>query len=238
MSRTTQFIIGILAIGLAIGAGFYGRNAYLKEISTYLVPVPKAAIPAYTILKADMFQMVEMPRTFQNLPYYQTVEDLTGLISTESLPLGLPVVKDGAVAVQSFRMAAADYEVLSIPVEPVSSVGGQIHIGERVNLYRVVSIRKAEEVSSLTQANSETEFQTSLIAGNVQVVDVRTQQGVQAGPGEETTKGSASLSGSQQVEQVQILTLAVKPEWVEPILNAVAQSKKQGGLLWTSLAIP
>jgi len=32
--------------------------------------------------------------------------------------------------------------------------------------------------------------------------------------------------------------LAVKPEAVDDILNAVANAKKQGGLLWTTLATP
>ena len=35
MNRVTQFIIGLIAIALALGAGFYGRTLYLKEVSTY-----------------------------------------------------------------------------------------------------------------------------------------------------------------------------------------------------------
>ena len=31
MSRTVQFIIGLIAVVVALGAGFYGRNLYLKE---------------------------------------------------------------------------------------------------------------------------------------------------------------------------------------------------------------
>jgi len=47
------------------------------------------------------------------------------------------------------------------------------------------------------------------------------------------------MSGSsQQVEQVQILTLALEPELVQKVLDAVASAKKQGGLLWTTLATP
>jgi hypothetical protein len=70
-------------------------------------------------------------------------------------------------------------------------------------------------------------------------VDVRNAQGVTAGPASEEANGSSGLSGSsQQVEQVQILTLALEPKRVEKVLDAVASAKKQGGLLWTTLATP
>ena len=49
---------------------------------------------------------------------------------------------------------------------------------------------------------------------------------------------NSAIGGSPQNEQVQFLTLAVKPEAVDVILNAVAVSKKQSGLLWTTLALP
>jgi len=139
MNRTVQFIIGVIAVVVALGAGFYGRNLYLKEVSTYQVPVPINAIPAYAILDADMFQMREMPRTMASLPYYQSTQDLEGKISTVSLPAELPVAQANAVPVTQFRLADAAYEVLSIPVEPVSAVGGQIRIGEHVNLYQSAS---------------------------------------------------------------------------------------------------
>ena len=96
MNRTVQFIIGIIAVVVALGAGFYGRNLYLKEVSTYQIPVPINAIPAYAILDADMFQMREMPRTMVSLPYYQSTQDLEGKISTVSLPAELPVAQANA----------------------------------------------------------------------------------------------------------------------------------------------
>jgi hypothetical protein len=74
MNRTVQFIIGVIAVVVALGAGLFGRNLYLKEVSTYQVPVPINAIPAYAILDADMFQMREMPRTMASLPYYQSTQ--------------------------------------------------------------------------------------------------------------------------------------------------------------------
>ena len=69
------------------------------------------------------------------------------------------------------------------------------------------------------------------------MVDVRNAQGVVAETNQRSEDNSA-LGGSPQTEQVQILTLAVSPESVHVILNAIAASQKQGGLLWTTLALP
>jgi len=221
---------------VALGAGFYGRNLYLKEVSPYQVPVPISAIPAYTVLNADMFQMREMPRIIESLPYCQSIQDLNGKISTVPLPAGLPVAQANAVPIVQFRLADAAFEVLSIPVEPVSAVGGQIRIGERVNLYLVLHAKIDPEKSNIS-ANDQPTFKVEHIAGSILVVDVRNAQGVAAESNQKSEDNSA-LGGSPQNEQLQILTLAVKPEAVDVILNAVAVSKKQGGLLWTTLALP
>jgi hypothetical protein len=236
MNRTTQFVIGLIAVVVALGAGFYGRNLYLKEVSTYQVPVPISAIPAYTVLNADMFQMREMPRTMESLPYYQSVQNLGEMISTVPLPAGLPVAQVNALPIAQFRLADAAFEVLSIPVEPVSAVGGQIRIGERVNLYQVLP-EKIDPENTAISANDQPTFKVELIAESILVVDVRNAQGV-AAESNQKSEDNSTFGGSPQNEQVQILTLAVKPEVVDLILNAVAVSKKQGGLLWTTLALP
>jgi hypothetical protein len=238
MNRTAQFIIGLLAVALAIGAGIYGRNTYLKEVSTYQIPVPVTTIQPYMVLTESMFQMRDMPRTMETLPYYQSLADLKGLIATSTLPAGLPVAKSYAVSPAVFRLADPAFEVISIPVEPVSAVGGQIQIGQRLNLYQVIQDQGNEGTSSNVSLTPKPGFIVDQIAAKVLVVDVRTSQGVSAGPNGKDGQSSSVLSGNQQVEQVQILTLALEPERVQPVLDAVAVSKKQGGLLWTSLAVP
>jgi hypothetical protein len=239
MNRTVQFIIGLLAVSLAIGAGIYGRNVYLKEVSTYQIPVPVTAIPPYTILQESMFQMRDMPRTMANLPYFQSLADVKGLITTNGLPSGLPGARSNAVPASQFRLAEAAFEVVSIPVEPVSAVGGQIQIGQRVNLYRMT---KPEPLAGEKAANSDEaieRFIVEQIANSVLVVDVRTAQGVSAGPTNSNGQENAGMTGgNDQVEQVQILTLALDPDLVHNVLDAVASTKKQGGLLWTTLATP
>ena len=230
MNRSIQILVGFLSIVLALAAGIYGRNTYLKEVSTYQVPVPVQAIPPYTLLSSDLFQMREMPRTLESLPYFQTLADLTGLISTAPIPAGLPVAQANAVPAAEFRLADAAFEVVSIPVQPVSAVGGQVQIGQRVNLYRMVEQPRAVQADPTAKA----EFRVERIASSVLVVDVRNSQGAQAGP-DSSQPASAS---SDQLEQVQILTLALEPGLVQPVLDAVATAQKQGGLLWTTLATP
>ena len=232
MNRGIQIIIGALCILLAAAAGIYGRNTYLKEVSTYQIPVPVHAIPPYTLLSADLFQMREMPRTMENLPYFQTMSEMSGLISTAPIPAGLPVAKTSAVASSEFRLADAAFEVVSIPVAPVSAVGGQVQIGQRVNLYRM--IEKQDETG---EGSSIKSFTVEVIASSVLVVDVRNSQGAQAGPANRQQE-SGSLGTEEQLEQVQILTLALEPGLVQPVLEAVATAEKQGGLLWTTLATP
>lgn len=236
MNRTVQFVIGLLAAVLAVAAGIYGRNVYLQEVSTYQIPVPVADIAPYTLLTENLFVMRDMPRTMETLPYYQSLSDLTGQISVVKLPGGLPVSKVSAVPPAQFRLADAAFEVVSLPVEPVSAVGGQIRIGQRVNLYSMVQEEGRDEAS--TDSSAEREIQVEQIASQVLVVDVRTSQGVSAGPGSAEDESSGGMSGSQAVEQVQILTLALAPDQVQKVLEVVGSSKKQGGLLWTTLAVP
>jgi hypothetical protein len=118
-------------------------------------------------------------------------------------------------------------------------VGGQIRIGQRVNLYQMVKEDEENSAQTSAQTQAESNIQVRQIASQVLVVDVRTSQGVTAGPGSAESKSSGAMSsGSQAVEQVQILTLALVPDQVQTVLDAVAASKKEGGLLWTTLAVP
>jgi hypothetical protein len=152
--------------------------------------------------------------------------------------MGLPVAKVSAVPPAQFRLADAAFEVVSIPVEPVSAVGGQVRIGQRVNLYRLIVENESSTEQAVAERAPEKGDQVEQVEGRVLVVDVRTAQGAPADPGGVNIKSSGGQTGSQQMEEVQILTLALAPDQVQTVLDAVAATKKQGGLLWTTLAVP
>jgi Flp pilus assembly protein CpaB len=239
MNRTWQFVIGLVSLVLAVGAGFYGRNEYLKEVSTIQVPVPARSIPPYTLLTSDLFTQREMPRAIQTLPYYLNAKDLVGKISTVALPSGLPVSQENAVAPNSFRLADAAFEVVSIPVDPVSAVGGQIHIGQRVNLYTMTDKVPMASVShNQATASGKPDLHVEQIAASVLIVDIRSSQGLPADALDAQKTETTTFTGRDTVEQAQILTLALPPDKVQDVLMAIAGAKKQGGLLWTTLALP
>ena len=233
MNRTVQFLIGIISIIIALVIGYLGRNMYLKEVSTDQIPVPIHPISSYTLLDQSMFQMREVPKAVSAMSYYGTLDELDGKISVVTLPADLPVPQMQAVSVESFRLADADMEVISIPVEPVSAVGGQIRIGEHINLYRMVMDQQANTLSG----EQESRIRILCIAEDVLVVDVRNAQGA-AAEAQQSQQDAGVFSSQTQQEQVQILSLAVPPGMVGEILDAVAASKKQGELIWTTLAIP
>ena len=226
MNRPIQFTIGLIALVLALGAGFYGRNAYLKEVSTVQIAVPVQSIASYTLLSPDLFSLREVPRAMQTLPYFQNPEEMNGLISTVQLPAGLPVAKSLAIMPMNFRLADVNFEVVSIPVEPVSAVGGQIHIGQRVNLYQMMDDDESETAAT-DKSKSEQRLQVEQIAAGILVVDVRSSQGLAADSLQDHEQESASLSGSQQVEQTQILTLALPPDQVRRFYARWPQRKNR-----------
>ena len=236
MRRSIQLMIGLLSIFLAVAAGYYGRNAYLYQVSTLEVPVPKQDIPPYTLLTASLFELREFPRAMEDLPYFHSLKDLTGRISTSNLLTGLPVAYSHTATLPDFRLADASLEVLSIPVKPVSAVGGQIRIGERINLYKmsVIQVEEHEPAAGSTVR----EGQVTLVAGSVRVVDVRSARGEEAGPAQAKGSGESITNEQKDPEQTQILTLAVPPDLVEAILKAVVEAEDAGGLLWASLALP
>jgi hypothetical protein len=67
--------------------------------------------------------------------YATQPDELTGKITTSRLAAGLPIPARLVAIPSEFRLADADLEVLSLPVTPAIAVGGQIQIGDQVNIY-------------------------------------------------------------------------------------------------------
>lgn len=231
----------ILQVGLAIialGAAFFGarywQRNYLTGISMTQIPVPKADIPPYTVLSADMFSLQEVPRALTDQgAYILSNEQLIDSISVETLLAGLPVPKRMAVLPQQFRLADPSREVVSIPAEAVSSAGGQIHIGETVNIYCLEPAPKQDQADQSLPAPKPEVY---LIA-TVPVVAILADNG-QPLSLSSNANNQVSTDSIYQPQPMKILVVAAPHQTVQDILDAVAMVKLGGSLLWVTLATP
>ena len=164
--------------------------------------------------------------------YALALDDLSGQISTGMLVAGLPVPQDLAVPPAQFRLADPALEVASIPISPVNGVGGQVQVGERINVYRLKRELETVESRLETIANETVLKETTqekgeaLLVATVPVVAVLSDQGLPAS------------TDPDQVMPMRILVVAAPPEVIDAILEAVAMSELGNELLWVTLATP
>jgi hypothetical protein len=226
--KLLEIFIGLLAIFAGLAGAWYGKTTYLKNISLVSLPVPKADIEPYTLLSPDLFQMEDFPSALVegHQGYAQTLGELSGRISTTRLLAGLPVPIRQAETPGIFRLADPGLEVLSLPVAPENIVGGQVRVGEKVNLYRTNAWTELEEDSSSQKPVEKGEV--NWIA-TVPVVAVLAKDGAQTG---EQTQGSEN----SRTPPVQILVVAALPETAARILEAQALTQVGNNQLWVTLA--
>jgi Flp pilus assembly protein CpaB len=141
MKRIFQIILGLIAIAAGLTGAWYGRSTYLESVVTIQFPVPIQDIEPYTLLTPAMLAWRDFPRALIETQgdYATQPEDLTGKITTSRLVAGLPIPTRLVVSPSEFRLADPDLEVLSLPVTPEVAVGGQIQIGDQVNIYRLTA---------------------------------------------------------------------------------------------------
>jgi len=227
-NRIFYLLLAMLALAAAVGGAAYWRANYLAGVTLINLPVPREEIPPYTLLKAEMFTISQFPRALiddAGGDYALVLDDLAGQISTGTLVAGLPVPQTLAVPPAQFRLADPALEVASIPVSTVNGVGGQIQMGERVNVYRLK--RELETVESKTAIIETTrEKGEALLVATVPVVAVLSDQGLPAS------------TDPDQVMPMRILVVAAPPEVIDAILEAVAMSELGNELLWVTLATP
>ena len=236
--RILQIVLAVLALGAAFFGARYYQNNYLAGVAVMPLPVPANDIAPYTLLDASMFKLRDFPRALvsQGNGYVVLATDLVGKISAGELLAGQPVPVRMAVTPSDFRLADPSLEVISLPAESVNAVGGQVHIGDKVNIYL---LRKTADTSGAAQDSSTPEPTATpepvvVLVATVPVVDVLSADGQPA------TNGSVSnaASSGQQPQPMNILVVAAPPETVQAILNAVAMSKFGDDLLWITLATP
>lgn len=233
-NRIFYILLALLALGAAVAGAIYWRTNYLAGVTLVNLPVPREEVPPYTLLKAEMFTPKQFPRALIDEAggdYALTMDTLAGQITTGTLAAELPVPRSLAVPPTQFRLADPELEVASIPISPVSGVGGQVQVGEWVNIYRLMrgaDISKIEDVSSEETTSTEGTIENgeAMLVATVPVVAVLSDQG---------------LPASTDVDNpipMHILVVAAPPEVVEAILEAVAMSELGNELLWVTLATP
>ena len=141
MKRIFQIILGLVAIAAGLTGAWYGRSTYLENVITVQLPVPLQDIEPYTILTPEMLAWRDFPRALiaEQGDYATQPDELTGKITTSILAAGLPIPARLVATPSEFRLAEAELEVFSLPVTPEVAVGGQIQIGDQVNIYRLTA---------------------------------------------------------------------------------------------------
>jgi len=246
-SRIFYVLLAILALAAAVAGAIYWRANYLAGVTLINLPVPREEIPPYTLLEAEMFTTKQFPRALveEVAPeagfalhasgglgnYALAMDDLAGQISTGTLVAELPVPRSLAVPPAQFRLADPALEVASIPISPVNGVGGQLQVGELVNIYRLM--RGTEQIKSEVVMTAETiipettmENGEALLVATVPVVAILSDQGLPAS------------TDIDYPTPMRILVVAAPPDVVEAILEAVAMSELGDDLLWVTLATP
>ena len=226
-NRIFYLILALLALAAAVVGAMYWRANYLAGITLINLPVPREEIPPYTLLEVEMFTISQFPRALieQGGDYALALDDLTGQISTGILVTGLPVPQDLAVPPAQFRLADPALEVASIPISTVNGVGGQIQVGERVNIYRLKRELEMIESETVLKETAQEKGEALLVA-TVPVVAVLSDQGLPAS------------TDPDEVLPMRILVVAAPPLVIDAILEAVAMSELGNELIWVTLATP
>ena len=239
--KILRYIGAAVALILAISLAWYGKIQYEQQVSTTTLPVPITEIPPYTVLTSEMFTVQEMPQAISGLPYYREIGDLVGKLSAAPLFPGLPVAIPYAGDIEQVRLAPTEYEVVSLPIFPDAIVGGNISLGDKVNIYYLTSDK---DISEDDDDKKDLFGVAQLIASDVRIVDLRTKQGnptarVQLDENDAPIVGASSSSNSSERATINIVTFALLPEDVKKVLDAYSDADiVGGGQLWLTLATP
>ena len=220
--RRAIFLLALVSLlaGATIMVYAYERAESLL-VSRALV-VPAVHIHPYTVIRPEMLAKKEFPRTLADEPLYAREEELVGKITTVPLQPGQLVYHSQALPQSTFRLTGDPaLEVLSFPVDPSRSVAGQIQIGHRVTIYRLVAMRPQEtEDTTAADLLAQDAAAVEVLAENVLVVD---------------TLPRAGSEGEEWPTSANILTVAVPHQTAAELVKLVGEQKAEYDL-WVSLA--
>jgi len=217
--RRAIFLLALIALLVGAAIMVYACERAENLLVSQLFVVPAVHIPSYTVIRPNMLVEKEFSRKLANEPLFLRKEELVGKIATVPLQPGQLVYRSQAVSQASFRLTDdPTLEVLSFPVDPSRSVGGQIHVGQRITIYRLVAVRPQETAS--TRGPAQDAAAVEVVAENVLVVDIH--------PG-------AEIEGEEWSTPAYFLTVAVPHETAVKLIKSAGGQRAEYDL-WVSLA--
>jgi Flp pilus assembly protein CpaB len=224
LKRIWLVISAVAAFALAGVVFYYATTTYDALVATTAVIAAARDIEPYAIVIADDLEIKHLPRAILYEDIYVSADDVTGRIATSRIPAGSLIYRPLAVPPADFRYVSdPGLEVVSLPVDPVRAVGGQIRVGQRVRVYRAAlssmttDLPEQSPAALLSQEGAAVELLTS-----ARVVDVR------------TASGSACQAG-QEAPALEIVTLAVPSDTARDLIRLAVEQRGPYDL-WLSLA--
>ncbi|MBN1440558.1 MAG: hypothetical protein JW929_14215 [Anaerolineales bacterium] len=218
--RIFEAVVGVVLLIVAFVLAFIFQESYKAGVEYRSLPVPVAEISPYTLLTDSMFEMKDFPSALIG-GYANTLDQLVGKMANSRIPAGLPVPLVLVDSPEDYRLADPSMEVISIPITPPSAVGGQVMVGEKVNIYRIIP--PGEQVIPIG-SDSPIDEPVTLIVENVPVVMVLGDDGSPAG-----------MTSTGRMIPAHVLILAVTPEQRDALLNLMAEIRGHA-VMWVTLA--
>jgi len=227
----------LLIFALLVGGGVfaYASRSFDRLVATRPLVVAAVPLPPYTIVTEDMLIVRELPRVLEAEPIYLEPAEVVGRITTGPIPAGALLYRAQVVAPAQFRLAPAELEVVSIPVDPARAVGGQIEIGHVVNIYRVALERNTLGENSLPELLEGKGAAAELLV-TAPVVDVRDSRGLPTNEQQAASQIEREGQVTPENRPLQIVTLAVPAGLVQPLVELAVEQSGGEYELWLSLA--
>lgn len=217
--RLALMLVALLSLLSAAAVYLYALETYERMVVTRPIVVAVAPILPHTRITADLVEVRELPALLAEEPIHLERAEVLGSIATSAIPQGSPFYQGALISSAEFHPAAPHLEVLSIAIDPVQAVGGELQRGQRANVYYISREPQASQTSWASLSEPRNPVAERLTSASV--VSVRE---VAVDP--TSSRGEGSL---------QIVTLAVPAE-LAPRLIALAAEQGTGSRLWLSLA--
>ncbi len=250
MRNRLALLIALVSLVVAGGVGLFAETQYQALVATTELVVPAVEIPPSTVVMPQMFKTRSFPSPMALESVYRDLSEVSGKITTITLRPDQLIYREQLVPLRQFRYTDDErLEVISFPIKPEQAVGGQIKVGQRVNIYRIV-LQATPNQSVISSPDPKVWLAApgagiEALESDVLVVDVRSTQGspivpppkVQSRTAEVTTYEAAETNSSNTNRPLTILTVAVPPDVAKDILRLAGESQITSRyVLWVSLA--